>query len=228
MNDKKVVLIDAGHGFNEKTQRYERPLMRLKNDKVKVVDATLTEDDRDHMENFYREDHMTLLIAMEAVYYLKELGYEVHCTRSSKMDSIHHLSNTLSTSNSWKKDNWSEWQWIREAVEVYKADAFVSIHTNAGGGTGISCFYGDNDTGKDLAKKVSDKVAKAMELNVRRLDFHNYMILRNEAHALACLVECGFHDHPIDLAILLDSKKRALIGKAIAEGIDLQFQSQTV
>lgn len=225
MSNQKVILIDAGHGFNESTQLYERPLMELKKDKVEIADATLTEDDRDYMDNFYREDHMTLLIAMETIKALDSLGYKAYCTRSDRRDSVYHLSNTLPTSNAWKKDKWGEWQWIHEAGKVYKPDVFVSIHTNAGGGTGISCLYEREEPGKALAKAISEEVAKAMGLKVRRLDMHRYMILRKMANGNACLVECGFHDNPKDLAILLDPQKRTEIGQAISRGIDSYLKS---
>lgn len=225
MSNQKVILIDAGHGFNELTQLYERPLMELKGNKVEIADATLTEDDRDYMDNFYREDHMTLLIAIETIKALDNLGYKTYCTRSDRMDSIHHLSNTLPTSNAWKKDKWGEWQWVQEAGKVYKPDAFVSIHTNAGGGTGVSCLYAEREPGKALGKAISDEVAKAMGLKVRRLDMHRYMILRNMANGNACLVECGFHDNPKDLSILLDPQKRTEIGQAISRGIDSHLKS---
>lgn len=228
MTEQKVVLIDAGHGLNEATQLYERPLMELKGDKVKIADATLTVDDRDHMDNFYREDHMTLLIAMEAIKALDSLGYKTYCTRADRMDSIYHLSNTLPTSNAWKKGHWGEWKWVREAGKVYKPDAFVSIHTNAGGGTGISCLYAEEEPGKAFGKAVSDEVASAMGLKVRRLDMHRYMILREMADGNACLVECGFHDNPNDLSKLLDPEMRTSIGQAIARGVDSHLKSQSM
>lgn len=228
MTKQKIVLIDAGHGFNEVKQLYERPLMELKGNKVEIADKTLTEDNRDHTDNFYREDHMTLLIAMETKKALDELGYKTYCTRSDKMDSTYHLSHTLKEVNAWKKANWNEWKWIQEAGKQYKPNAFVSIHTNAGGGTGISCLYENENPGKLLAKSVSTEVAKAMNLKIRRLNIHRYMILRNIADGNSCLIECGFHDNPKDLIILLDSQKRIEIGQAIARGIDYHLKSNSM
>lgn len=219
MTNKKVIIIDPGHGFNEEKQKYERPLMVLDGNEVKIADKTCEEDDRDHANNYYREDHMTLLIAMDTCKTLDELGYEVHCTRSDKMDCTYHLSNTLKNVNSWKLNNWKEWQWVKEAGKQYKPDAFVSIHTNAGGGTGITGLYETENPGKKLAKSITKEIKEVTGLKIRRIDKHRYMILREMANGNAVLVECGFHDNPHDLAILLNSTKRKEISKAIAIGI---------
>lgn len=220
MGEQKIVLIDPGHGFNAKTKLFQRPLMLLEKGKTSIASSSLEEDDRDFLPNYYREDNMTLLIAMETIKALSDLGYKTYSTRADKYDCTHHLSETLETSTSWKRSNWKSWQWIKEAGLVYKPDAFVSIHTNAAKGSGVSCFYEREYLGRPFAENIAKFVAEAMGSHIRRLDIHRYMILRDMAKGNACLVECGFHDNPKELALLLDPKIRQKIGEGIAKGID--------
>lgn len=223
---KRKILIDAGHGFSEKTKRYERPLMFLDEEKneVKIVPNSMSGTDKDYLPGYYREDHGTLLIAMETIKVLSDLGYDPYCTRSNRMDSLNHLETVIPNVTKYQKKVWQEHNWIQAAGEFYKPAAFVSIHTNAGRGEGVSCFYRDEEVGKDFAKEIASNVKEVMDSNIRRIKLHKYAILRNMAEGLACLIECGFHDNPKELKKLIDPTYQKLIGQSIANAIDNYFR----
>lgn len=219
-----TVMLDPGHGFSAKKKLYGRPLMELKNNKVSVASATLKEDARDHMPGFYREDHGTFLIAIAATKALSDLGYKVYSTRSDRLSPSHNLPDKLNASK-WKRAHWKGWQWVKEATKEYKADAFVSIHTNGGGGTGIAGLYANSGAGKSMAKAICTEISEEFGLNIRRIARHRYLILRNICHGNACLIECAFHDHPHDLSLLLSEGGLDKFGQAIARGVDIHLKS---
>lgn len=223
MPDKKVIVLDPGHGFGAVKQRYGRPLMTLRNGKAVIADASNAEDDRDHAPGFYREDHGTLLIAMAAAKELDALGYEVHATRANRFNARKYLSEKLD-GDAWQKKNWKSWRWIRKLTSNVEADAFVSIHTNAGGGSGVSAFYAAGP-GKILATHICEEISNEFNLDVRRVGLHRYLILRDVCKGHTCLVECAFHDHPDDLALLLAEGNLDRFGKAIARGVDAHLKS---
>jgi N-acetylmuramoyl-L-alanine amidase len=148
------------------------------------------------------------------------MGYEVFLSRNrdDDLNANTYLADQLGA-NSWKRANWKSWRWIRQATAHYGADAFVSIHTNAGGGTGISAFYAEGP-GKALAETVAGEIAADSGLNIRRIARKRFMILRGVCGGHTCLVECGFHDNPKDLALLLAPDGPEMFGKAIARGVD--------
>lgn len=99
------------------------------------------------------------------------------------------------------------------------ADVLVSIHANAGGGTGFESFR-QPGTGANAQRlqqcihahipglNVKDRGAKEMNLQVLR-----------EARMPAVLCECLFVDHPTDAELLKDSRFLRLMGTALADGV---------
>lgn len=220
MNEKKIILLDPGHGWSTSAGKYQRPLMVLKNNKVHIASSTLKEDPREHMAGFYREDHGTLLISIATAKYLSDLGYEVYFTRSDHRNANEHLEEILGGS-SWQKTHWKSWQWITTAAIKYKADAFISIHTNATTShncSGVAGFYADDIKGKALATSIVSNISNEFGLKIRRIAEHHYLILQNTCKGNACLIECAFHDYPKDLALLTNEESIDKFGKMIAEG----------
>lgn len=226
-SEKRTIMLDPGHGFSARKKLYGRPLMQLKDGKAIVASATLKEHAYDHAPGFYREDHGTLLIAMAAAKALTDMGYEVHSTRSDRMSPTHNLPDELNATK-WQRARWKGWQWVKEATKRYKADAFVAIHTNGGGGTGIAGLYANSGVGRMLTTAICSEISEEFGLNIRRIAQHRYLILRGACHGNACLIECAFHDNPHDLSLLLSDGGLDRFGQAIARGVDAHLKSQNM
>lgn len=72
----------------------------------------------------------------------------------------------------------------------------VSIHHNAGGGTGIETYvYNEaclrGETGR-LATLINNKAVEATEMKNRGVKLGNFAIIRDTKMS-ACLIECRFH-----------------------------------
>lgn len=213
-------MLDPGHGWSNIDNLYSRPITTLKDGKAIILSRSMCRHEKDGVPGYYREDFGTLAIAKGTKEALEDMDYEVHVTRSFDDDlgATAHLAEELN-GNPWQKGNWKSWKWIREATSHYKCDAFVSIHTNAGGGTGSSGFYAE-DPGRILSETICNEINNKFHLGIRRISEKRYLILRDSCHGKACLIECAFHDHPKDLALLLDQNNLIEFGKAIARGTD--------
>ena len=176
----------------------------------------------DREPGFYREDFGTLEIASATSIALEELGYTTYMTRSTESDlnAKYILEDIFEES----KPEWKNWRWTIEASKRWKADALVSIHTNACGGTGCAAFYAHKE-GKLLSASICKELNKDFNLRIRRIEKKRFMILRNTGKHNSCLVEVAFHDHPEDLKLLLDNRNITKIGKSIARGIDNHFKN---
>lgn len=103
---------------------------------------------------------------------------------------------------------------IVKKCNAHTVDLDVSIHLNAGGGTGPEVWVYSDKT-KDVAARISAKIAKTFDLKDRGVkDSQKLYVLRNTT-APAVLVECCFVDSEKDKKVW-DADKCA---KAIAEGI---------
>lgn len=92
-------------------------------------------------------------------------------------------------------------------ANVNNADVFISIHLNAGGGTGVETFYSrySNSRNIEFAKKVNSDLAATSVLSPSRrccsdYSFHGYdlYVLKNTKMD-AILVELGFVDNKKDV-----------------------------
>ena len=99
------------------------------------------------------------------------------------------------------------------------ADLFVSIHCNAGGGTGIETYYcTGSDTGKTLASFVQKNVVNEIGLRNRGVKSARYAVLRN-TNMPSILLETAFIDTASDAAVLSDPGSQQGYADAIARGI---------
>lgn len=73
----------------------------------------------------------------------------------------------------------------------------ISIHLNAGGGTGCEVYY-TSSKGKTYAGKVSAAVAKALGIKDRGAKESDILYVLNHTTAPAILVECCFVDNKTD------------------------------
>lgn len=96
--------------------------------------------------------------------------------------------------------------------------AFVSIHINAGGGTGFeSWIYSTNSECEKLAKAINSKYENATNMKNRGVKVQpDFYVLKN-TKAPAVLFECGFIDTSTDLNYIVNNYDT--ISRAIAQGI---------
>ena len=118
----------------------------------------------------------------KVISYLKAQGHTVYdCTDDAGKTQSANLSNIV------KKCN------------AHSVDLDISIHLNAGGGTGVEVYYYGNDsTGKAKAATVSEKVANALGLKNRGAKSTTNLYVLSNTKATAILVECCFVDSQSD------------------------------
>ncbi|MCL6638099.1 MAG: N-acetylmuramoyl-L-alanine amidase [Firmicutes bacterium] len=103
------------------------------------------------------------------------------------------------------------------------AGYFLSIHINAGGGTGFESYVytGAGDTSKLLRRVIHEQVAlfyRSAGFVDRGEKSANFAVLR-QSSVPAALLENLFIDHPADGAKLASAEFRAGLGRAIAGGL---------
>ena len=213
----KTIVIEPGHGLS-KEGKYSRPLIDCRGENIKIIPNSIEPNENDYKYGFYREDFGTLSLANGVRKYLEELGHKVYLTREDNRSSDQYLSENCS--NEWKKEYWKKWKWIVEYTNEKNADVFVSIHTNAGGGSGCSLFWNESPNGVELSESIAKELHNQIGLKIRRVAQHKYMVLRNNCHGRSVLLETLFHDNINEIKMLLDPNKENKIVKAIANGID--------
>ncbi len=117
---------------------------------------------------------------------------------------------------------------LRVAMSLIKRyDACISIHLNAGGGTGWEIWYRGEDD-RRLAEAIAAAIRKQPLLSTLRdrglkheSTWHKGK--RMGILSMRCpvvLIELGFIDRPADLRLLLQREVRIAYAKAIVEGIE--------
>jgi len=151
-----------------------------------VLDAGHGGKDAGAVGNGLREKDLTLTIVKYIGRMLGEYeGVEVHYTRTD--DRFLELKERAAIANK------------------LNADYFISIHINAGGGTGFETFiYNDTTDAKTIAYQnvIHQEIMKAIgNVRDRGKKRANYAVLR-ETHMPAILTENLFIDNPNDAAKL--------------------------
>lgn len=90
----------------------------------------------------------------------------------------------------------------------------ISIHLNAGGGTGVEVWNYDSRT-KAISDRICKNVSSALGIKNRGTKYNKAFYVLNSTKSLALLVECCFVDSATDKAKWNVDK----CAKAIAEGI---------
>lgn len=113
---------------------------------------------------------------------LKSLGNTVYdCTDDTGSTQGQNLANIVAKCN------------------AHSVDLDISIHLNAGGGTGAEVYYYAGDsTGRSKAAAVSAKVAAALGIRDRGAKSTDSLYVLNKTRATAILVECCFVDNTTD------------------------------
>lgn len=107
------------------------------------------------------------------------------------------------------------------------ADAFVSIHLNAGSpvahGT-ETFYYAGSDEGSKLAEAIQNQLVACLELTDRGLKTANYAVLRL-TDMVAVLTEVCFLSNPDEEEYINNDETRQKAAEAIAQGIVDYFVS---
>lgn len=103
---------------------------------------------------------------------------------------------------------------IVDKCNAHKVDLDVSIHLNAGGGTGCEVWVYSNKT-EPVASRVSSKVSSALGIRNRGVKTSTGLYVLKHTNSPAILVECCFVDSTTDKNNWDVSK----CAKAIVEGI---------
>lgn len=128
---------------------------------------------------------------------LRAAGHTVHdCTDDTNCSASQNLKNIVAKCN------------------AHSVDLDISIHLNAGGGTGVETLIYDNKT-KDIATRISSQVSSALGITNRGVKTRTGLYVLKHTNAPALLVECCFVDSQNDAA-RWDVEKCA---EAIFEGI---------
>lgn len=114
---------------------------------------------------------------------------------------------------------WTNSAYLRKAVDIAnkaKADIFVSIHFNAGGGKGCEAFTWKGKKVKQ-AEKICENISKEGFRNRGVKDGSSFYVIK-KTNMTAILVEVCFVDNRVDYD-LYKKVGAAKIAKAIADGI---------
>lgn len=105
-----------------------------------------------------------------------------------------------STSDDWADANADLAQQCQR-VNAFGADLAISIHFNAGGGTGVEAFaHGADAHGMQLAAKISANLARALGLPDRGAKDGSWLYFVNNTDPTAVLIETCFVDRAEDKA----------------------------
>src|SRR5690625_4702648 len=111
---------------------------------------------------------------------------------------------------------------IAQEANKWGADIFVSIHVNAGGGTGFETFiYNKLSNSSTTAKRrnvIHDSIAKVIGMRDRGKKKKNLSVLR-ETKMSGILTENGFIDSKSDSNKMKDSNWVSKVGQAHAAGV---------
>ena len=116
----------------------------------------------------------------KVINYLKAQGHTVYdCTDDAGTTQSKNLANIVAKCN------------------VHTVTLDISIHLNAGGGTGCEVYY-TSSKGKTYAEKVSEAVAKNLGIRDRGAKKSDSLYVLNHTKSPAILVECCFVDSTAD------------------------------
>lgn len=156
--------------------------------------------------NGMREQDITFDVAAELGRILREHGCEVMLSRPTLQTNL-GTDNSSSINARWQMSN------------AWGADYFISIHVNAGGGTGAETLYARADA-LDFARSVQDVYSEQMRLRNRRVWQRTDLGVLRNTNCPSILLELAFIDSPLtnpDVEIL--RSKRPEMAAAVAKGV---------
>lgn len=180
--------------------------------KVIVIDPGHGGHDPGAVGNDLREKDLTLAIAQRAANYLRVRGADVRLTRND--DRVFH-SNKAADLNA-----------RADFANNLHADYFVSIHINAGRGTGFESYIVPCVVNREAGRRqgiLHSEVARVFHsagLPDRGKKTANFAVLRR-TRMPAILLECGFIDRTEDALRLKNLAFLDNVAQAIARGAAL-------
>lgn len=144
--------------------------------------------------NLYEKD-ITLSVSLKLKALLEKHGIETKLSRS--IDTYLTINERYQLANAWG------------------ADYFISIHCNAGGGTGAETLYYKADS-KAYAQTLQSAFIDAMGLRDRGIKYRDNIGVIRWAKMPAALIELAFIDTAADAIIL--KEKQDEMAQAIAKG----------
>lgn len=103
---------------------------------------------------------------------------------------------------------------IVDKCNAHAVDLDVSIHLNAGGGTGVEVWCYSNKV-SDIASVICDNISNVLGIRIRGVKYSNRLYVLKNTKAPALLVECCFVDNQNDY----DHWNAEKCGDAIASAI---------
>lgn len=157
--------------------------------------------------NGIREQDITFYIADKVRPYLEERSVNVVMTRNSLYDNCSDESTSASLA------------YRSDLANSIGADLFVSIHCNAGGGTGTETYYYyGNSEGKQLASYIQNNIVDSVGTQNRGVKEAGFAVLKNTSMT-AVLIETAFIDTAGDAAVLANEGFQWAYAESIANGI---------
>lgn len=131
----------------------------------------------------------------------------------------------------WLPPAWGFEERVQRANQL-EVDLFLSIHTNAGGGRGVSTFIGMDGSGRTLGEAINREISSLGVYNrgIKQRagsDGRNWYYEIRVPKMDAVMVECAFHDHPEEAKWIVENTKEIgeAIGKALVKVYDLKPKS---
>lgn len=184
------------------------------------------------------EQYVNLLIALETRSVLQARGHAVAMSRTGDYTVC------VSDIPTWHWDEYAQQYYLytddrtgaypipyddlqarSDMANAWEADVFISIHNNAGGGSGTETYYNSwntvTDTGpsKVLATYLQQDIVASADTYDRKTDDVGYYVIR-WANMPAALVEVAFLDNDAERALLLTPAFRHSVAVGIANAID--------
>ncbi|MCL2753446.1 MAG: N-acetylmuramoyl-L-alanine amidase [Defluviitaleaceae bacterium] len=156
--------------------------------------------------NGMREQDVTFEVALLLGKIMRRHGLEVRLSRPTLHTNLGHNNNSAINARWQDANSWG-------------ADYFVSIHTNAGGGTGAETLFYREDS-QTFAQTVQDIYSEEIGLRNRRVWRRDDIAVIRWTNMPAILVELAFIDAPktaLDAEILRSDRPE--IASALAKGI---------
>lgn len=153
--------------------------------------------------NGLKEKDLTLDISKALRDYLKRNGIDTKISREKDVDSS--INSKVREANAWK------------------ADLFVEIHINAGGGDGAEVYHTRfGGKGKTLAQNILNSICKLGQqsrgIKTKVENGSDYFGVIRDTNMPAVLVECAFIDTK-DVWLVDTHAERVQMGEAIGRGV---------
>ena len=155
--------------------------------------------------NGMREQDITFEVARDLADILQRAGFETMLSRPTLQTNLGHDNNSAINAR-WQMSN------------AWGADYFISIHVNAGGGTGAESFYWDV-LAEEFSRTVLETYCREMKLRNRRNVLTSQWGVIRQTNCPAILLELAFIDSPLsnsDVEILRN--RRGDMAMALAKG----------